>query len=772
MKMIRKLKTNFIEILYFFLIFSLVISICVPLWFYFHRLVDTIIELEFITFSEQISHQIEDSVEIYSNILLAARACYQASEGIDRDEWDTFFKEQNLHEKYPGFLSLNYVEKVLVEEKDEFVKKIREEGFTDFDIHPADGSEKEYFVVNYIEPFEENKSAFGFNLASDPRRLAALQFARDTKNFSSTAPIVLYFRPNQAGSAFLVMLAVYDNNKPSDTLVERRTNLKGFIVGAFNSEILFSSILDSDLSPNILFSLTDNGEEFFSAKVKNDDYLNKDDLVFKSSIYVGGRSWQLITYPTKSFFSSFRVEKFLPNLILIAGFLLGVFLYIIVYIIIRSHKIAKKVANEMTENFNKEKVRVEEINRDLQEALSIVEVNLKERDQKQKVIINILEDVEEEKKIIEKLAKDLEKFKLAVDNVSDQIVITDSNGIIIYANQGLQNITGYKVKEVLDKKVGTKNLWGGMMGQDFYKNLWHRLAVEKKPFIGDIKNRRKNGKMYEARAYISPILDSAGQVLFYVAIERDVTIEKEIDRMKTEFVSVASHQLRTPLSAVKWYLEMLLAGDAGKINKEQEDFLHQAYDSNERMIALVNGLLNVSRIEAGRLSIEPKVTDIIQLSQTVIGELMPLIQKNKIKFKFLKSGKLPLIKVDSELISQVIMNLLSNAIKYTPAGGKVDYKVELLKNEIKFIVKDTGLGIPNNQQKRIFERFFRADNVIVKDTEGTGLGLYVAKSVVELSGGKIDFVSRENKGSTFWFTLPLTGSKRVKGEVKLEKTKI
>lgn len=247
---------------------------------------------------------------------------------------------------------------------------------------------------------------------------------------------------------------------------------------------------------------------------------------------------------------------------------------------------------------------------------------------------------------------------------------------------------------------------------------------------------------------------------------------REVDRMKTEFVSIASHQLRTPLSAIKWFLEMLLDGDAGKINKEQRDFLQQAFDSNTRMISLVNGLLNVSRLEAGRIAIEPVPTDLVKLCQVIINESKPLISAHHLKFKFTKPAKIDKINIDPKLISQVVANLLSNGIKYTPGKGKVELKISIEKPNIKISVVDSGMGIPRNQQSKLFQKFFRADNAVSKETEGTGLGLYVAKSVVEASGGKIGFNSEENKGSTFWFTLPLSGSKKMKGEKGLEKTRI
>jgi PAS domain S-box-containing protein len=172
----------------------------------------------------------------------------------------------------------------------------------------------------------------------------------------------------------------------------------------------------------------------------------------------------------------------------------------------------------------------------------------RELEQSQKAILNVLEDIETEKNKIESLAGDLEKFKLAVDNASDHIVITDPDGVILYANRAVEKITGYSHSEVIGNKP---SLWGKQMPEEFYNNLWKTIKEEKTNFIGELNNRRKNGEIYVAEASISPILNSNNKVIFFVGIERDITLLKEISDAKTEFVSVASHQLRTPLTGIK-----------------------------------------------------------------------------------------------------------------------------------------------------------------------------------------------------------------------------
>lgn len=249
----------------------------------------------------------------------------------------------------------------------------------------------------------------------------------------------------------------------------------------------------------------------------------------------------------------------------------------------------------------------------------------------------------------------------------------------------------------------------------------------------------------------------------------DVTREKEIDRAKTEFVSLASHQLKTPLTSINWYSEMLLDGDAGALTADQKKYIQEVYDSNQRMVDLVNSLLNVSRIELGTFSVEPVPTDVVEMAKSVINEQMPTVNQRKQILTTHFGDNIPMIPADTKLLRMVLQNLLSNAIKYTPEGGSVEFEVTLgiRKNTIAIRVTDTGCGIPANQKERIFTKLFRADNVRSQNVDGTGLGLYIVKSIVDNSHGTISFTSEEGKGTSFFVTLPLDGMEKRDGSRKL-----
>ncbi len=234
----------------------------------------------------------------------------------------------------------------------------------------------------------------------------------------------------------------------------------------------------------------------------------------------------------------------------------------------------------------------------------------------------------------------------------------------------------------------------------------------------------------------------------------DITEQKQLDQAKTEFVSLASHQLRSPSVTIKWGTTMLLSGDIGELTPKQNDYVHRIHTANEDMIDLVDTLLNVSRIEIGSLAIDRKPTNARELSEGIINELMPQIIQKNIRIDAQYNNYLENINSDPKLLRIIIQNLVSNAVKYTPDGGTVTITFSESERDKHVTVTDTGYGIPKEQQDKIFTKLFRADNVRkLTNSQGTGLGLYLTKSIAESLGGGISFISEENHGTSFTLTL-------------------
>lgn len=356
---------------------------------------------------------------------------------------------------------------------------------------------------------------------------------------------------------------------------------------------------------------------------------------------------------------------------------------------------------------------------------------------------------------LEKLANDLQKFQLAVANATDLIVIADLEGKILYANEAAENITGFSKKELIGKEF--EFLWGSIINFNPHEKLWKTVKDEKKIFVGNLVNKRKNGEKYYAEIKVSPVLDKDKNVIFFAGIERDITREKEIDKAKTEFVSIASHELRTPLANMSLSVEMILDSIAGPLNPEQRKYLRGIYRDIKGMAGLVDALLNVSRIELRTMVVAPEPASLREITENVLKEIAPQINKKDLKIKKVFDSNLPIINVDRNLMRIILQNLLSNAIKYTPAAGKISIEIKKNKNSALIKVSDSGCGVPKDQQSKIFNKLFRARNAIDQGIEGVGLGLYIVKSIVIQCGGRIWIESEENKGTTFFVEIPLEG---------------
>ncbi len=496
--------------------------------------------------------------------------------------------------------------------------------------------------------------------------------------------------------------------------------------------------------------------------------------------------------------------------------------------------------------------------------------------------------------------EELQKFKQAVDNSFDHVIITDPDGSILYANTAAERMTGFSFQEMNGE---TPALWGKQMPASFYEEFWKIIKIEKKPYSGEVKNKRKDGTMYTAIVRVSPILDDENNVRFFVGVEQDVTEKRkqeemereylleleavnrkvteekiraegifrylqsigegiyatdrngtiifcnttaaemigrtpedvlgadsrtlfrfcigtddktcdflpfyeaikikkslsfnsktfligkqhpipvagtlspiievrhiagaivvfqditeryELEQMKDRFLSIAAHQLRTPLGSMRWSMELLESGDFGKLPKQALAAVEELRRNSNRMMILVRDLLSVFRIDQAAIRESPENTDLESILSEAVRVLEGDAKKKHIQIKLdIPKKPLPKISIVKKHISEAVENLVANAIRYGKEKGVVIGKVEKEKGYIVLSVSDDGIGIPKEDQSKIFAKFFRASNAIRSFTDGSGLGLFVVKSYVEESNGEISFKSEENVGTTFTMRFPL-----------------
>ncbi|MDD5071210.1 MAG: ATP-binding protein [Patescibacteria group bacterium] len=337
-----------------------------------------------------------------------------------------------------------------------------------------------------------------------------------------------------------------------------------------------------------------------------------------------------------------------------------------------------------------------------------------------------------------------DKGRAIISNLSDGLVFVNKGGIIEAVNAKAEKLLDFKAKEILGKKV--KNI---------SKNKINLLEIFKDKYgkRGEMKPAGRSEDVL--KIYTITIADEESKLIGTAKIIHDISREKFVDKMKSEFVMIAGHQLRTPLSAIKWAFDLLIRGNFGKLEAKQKKVLGQCVDYNEKLIKMVDDLLEIFSIEEGKYHYQFNKTDLGELVREASKRYQELAGEKGIKFNLKIEENLPEVKLDSYKMKLVLAGLVENAVTYMDKGGEVSVDCRFKDGKILIEVKDTGIGISKESQKQVFTKFFRGANALSFQPEGNGLGLFVAKNIVDYHEGKIWFASETDKGTTFYVELPL-----------------
>jgi signal transduction histidine kinase/CHASE1-domain containing sensor protein len=687
----------------------------------------------------EITQLIKERMDIYINVLLGWRWFFDASASVERDEWRSYTESLNIQTNYPGIQGFGFAKVISPQDKNDFIDSVRQEGFADFSITPA-GSRDIYTSILFLEPFDErNQRAFGYDMFSEPVRRKAMVQARDSGNPTISQGVILKQETEtNVQTGFLLYVPVYKKGSPIDKS-ERSKNIFWYVYSPFRVGDFIQWTVDIQ-KYDVAFQIFDGLRAATDSRIYNSSSTPSSEEQLettfgaRTTVYIAGRPWTLV-FTNSPTFERNPIYIRLSYGVLILWFFINSLLFFALHSVTSSRKNAVLYAQKVNRKLIK---------------------NITELENTKQTVLNTLADVEIQK---DKFSRANIRLKLA----------TRSAKIGVWEWDILKN------KLVWDSQMCTLY---GIQKEDFsgkYETWQESIdPLDRERVSRAINNsiQRKHGldikfrvswpdkSLHDIRAFGIVERNQAGEPLRMVWVNWDITHETIVDRQKTEFVSVASHQLRTPLTAVSWYTEMFLNGDTGKLTTTQKKYLREIYGSNKIMIDLVNKLLNVSRIELGTLKIESKKTDIIEIVEDIFRE-----QGQSIRAK-----KLTIIKdfdtinpymTDPTLVRMILQNLLDNSIKYTPVSGTISCSIRLQKNNLSIAVSDTGCGIPKSVQKEIFQKFFRAHNV--RDINGTGLGLYIVKSVVEKLHWTMSFTSissadrltkKQHSGTTFTVTLP------------------
>ena len=345
------------------------------------------------------------------------------------------------------------------------------------------------------------------------------------------------------------------------------------------------------------------------------------------------------------------------------------------------------------------------------------------------------------------------KEKVLLENMGEGVVATDQAGKIIFINRMAEKLLGWSAEQVMGRLVD--QAW------EIFDEKDQLVLVDKRPLTMALKNKttiasssyfytRKDGAKFPVAINVAPVM-VRNKIISAMEVFRDITQEKEIERAKSDFVSIASHQLRTPLTSIQWLTECL---EKETLTPRGQEYLNDIKTSVKNLNKLVELLLNVSRIQAGKISLFPQTVEAIDLVEKVMADLEPLYEKKDLAFTLESPAKI-MMKTDVSALQNIVQVLFSNAIDYTPVSGHIKVKIKKHGQKILLTVSDNGIGIPLKDQEYIFQEFKRASNAGRLKAAGIGMGLWLAKQAADSLGGRIWLQSREDQGSTFFVELPL-----------------
>ena len=792
-------------------------------------------------------------------VLRAITAFYNSNDRVDRQQFHSFVSAALARQK--SIQALEWIPRVSAAERNAFERAAREDGYTAFQIQergedngmvPA-GERDEHFPVYFVEPYEGNERALGFDLASNETRRAALQIAGDSGQLVASGRINLVQDASRQ-SAFLVFAPVYSHEGPVSTQAERRASLSGFALGVFRvGDMVTPALTGSALAQAVAIDL-----DVYDANAPKDQRLMYSHRALAGGAHVdfgvdpaahsttqhvrsfdvGGRRWTVIARPASpllaesaawqswgtllgglaftALFAAYFLftlnrtragellvelrtqelrdansaleqqiaereataaavhEKEVMYRNLVEGSIQGILIHrdgkplfanqayadllgyespdeILVLDTIaeldaaheherlkRYHR-ARLAGEDVPEQYEYDAVCKDGTVVTLLNSARVVEWN------GQRAVQRFLIDVTERK-------RSEEKFRLAVESAPNAMVMINAAGEIVMVNAQTEALFGYRRDELVGQAV--EILVPERLRAQHPAERTEYFEAPQNRSMGasrDLYGTRKDGSEFPVEIGLNPIETDEGTLVLSAIV--DITERKKIDQMKNEFISTVSHELRTPLTSIMGSLGLIRAGAAGEFSEAGSSMIEIAYKNSDRLVRLINDILDVEKIESGKLVLRIEPLDIDEMIADAVDANAGFAEQYEVSF--IVERRLDGVKIagDKDRLMQVLTNLLSNAVKFSPLGGEVVIGLVSKSGRVRVEVRDCGPGIPDDFRGEIFGKFAQADSSDTRRTGGTGLGLSIAKAIVERLGGTIGFDTVVGKGTTFFFEL-------------------
>ncbi len=670
---------------------------------------DRAAEQQFELLVGKVTNAIEQRLIDHEQILFGAAGLFAASGEVSRAQWRAYVERQQLADRYPGIQGVGFSKVVRASERDAHEQSIRAEGFTDYRIQP-EGERPVYMPIVYLEPFNDrNRAAFGYDMYAEPVRHQAMRQAASTGKSRISGKVILRQETHgkvQAG--VLIYVPLYHPAMPLETVEQRMDALLGFAYSPYRMDDLMEGILgaaDLNLSLRIYSGPTQQAEQLLFASKEHapGDAAHSQDV--QLSIY--GGTWTLHMESLPAFESGFSANE---GLVAILGTGISLLLFFLISSLAFRQRRAEILAGQMTERIRENK-----------RALQLSE----------------------------------ERLSLALKGSNDGLWDLNLAADTFYASPRTWHMLGYQPGEL---QLSTR-LWEQVLvAEDLPRTraqLAQTMLSRLDQFTSELRFRHKDGRTVPVlvRGYIQR--DAQGQPLRISGTSMDLTEHKRIEQMKNEFVSTVSHELRTPLTSISGALGLINGGALGEVPPAMQQMLEIAYRNSQRLGHLINDLLDMEKIAAGKMSFDMHEHSLRQLLEEALASNQAFAAQLGVNCVLREAVDVQ-VWVDASRLQQVLGNFLSNAIKYTPEGGEVSLHCSVPDaTHVRISVTDQGPGIAAEFRARVFEKFAQADASDSRQKGGTGLGLAITKEFIERMGGKVGFDTAEGQGTTFWCELPI-----------------
>jgi PAS domain S-box-containing protein len=669
----------------------------------------------------QIERTIRERLLIYEDALRGGQGLFVANKGaVKRDQWRRYVENLRLDERYPGTLGVGFSLRIAPSEKAAHVAQMRSEGFPNYALRPQE-ERSEYHSIIYLEPSEgRNQRAFGYDMFSEPVRRAAMQRARDTGLPTASSKVTLVQEADQDIQAgFLMYLPVYRESSVLETVEQRRAALFGFVYSPFRMKDLMKGAFGAS-SPTVGFEIYDG------AGIERDALLYDgiDDLALgeayrpifsrTSSMELGGHAWTLRFISLPAF--DLAIDNREPLLVATGGLAVSLLLFGITWSLATTRRRALTLANGMTAE----------------------------------------------------LSESREQFKAVSETANDAIVTANSRGEIVYFNQAATRLFGHSADEAIGQSLTL--LMPVRFHESHNQGFKRFLNGGESKVIGktvELAGRKKDGTEFPLELSLANWHTSGG--LFFTAILRDITERKQAEteiaattreleaasKLKSEFLANMSHELRTPLNAIIGFTQLMYDGKVGPVSRQHREYMGDILNSSKHLLELINDVLDLSKIEAGKMDFSPEPIELRKLATEVTNILQGLTASKRLTMEVEVSPAVETVMSDPARLKQILYNYLSNAIKFTPDEGRVTIRaLPEDADHFRLQVDDTGIGIQPEQMSKLFGEFQQLDIGTAKKHQGTGLGLALTKKLVEVQGGRVGVHSEPGRGSTFYAVLP------------------